>query len=164
MEYTIVPMMGGHLDQIEELERTIFASEAWSRRLLEEMRTAPGAVALSAVDGEGTVLGYASAQIVLDEGHINNMAVRPQSRRQGIGSALMEALRREALERRLSFLTLEVRSSNLNAQALYAGHGYVVVGRRRNYYDFPREDAILMTLEFGNEPESDEPGGAEAGL
>ena len=164
MEYTIVPMGEGHLDQVEELERTIFSSEAWSRRLLEEVRTIEGAVALCAEAGDGTVLGYASAQIILDEGHINNMAVRPQNRRQGIGSALLEALRRKALEKHLIFLTLEVRASNLGAQALYRKHGYAAVGRRKHYYDFPREDAILMTLEFEYEPESDEPGGVGTGL
>lgn len=146
--YQIIPMTDAHLDQIEALERAIFTSEAWSRRLLKEMYAAPGSLALTAAAEDGTVLGYASAQVVLDEGHINNMAVRPQSRRQGIASALMEALRRAALEKQLAFLTLEVRASNAAAQTLYAKHGYRPVGRRKNYYAFPREDAVLMTLEF----------------
>lgn len=149
--YQIIPMTPAHLDQVEALERTIFASEAWSRPLLEEMCAAPGAVALAAVSEDGAVLGYASAQVVLDEGHINNMAVRPQSRRQGIASALMEALERMAREQKLIFLTLEVRASNAAAIALYTGHGYVQAGRRKNYYSHPKEDAILMTLELSRE-------------
>ena len=76
------------------------------------------------------------------------MAVRPQSRRQGVASALLEELRRLAAERELAFLTLEVRASNRSAQALYAGQGYREAGCRPGYYQHPREDAILMTLEF----------------
>ena len=148
MEYTIVPMTEEHLDQVEALERTIFSRGAWSRKQLEEICSAGCAAALAAVTPDGTVVGYASAQAVLDEGNINNVAVCPQSRRQGVGSALLEALRLFAAERKLSFLTLEVRASNMGARALYARHGYQEVGRRKNYYEFPREDAILMTLEF----------------
>lgn len=147
MRYTIVPMKAAHLDQVEAIERTCF-SDAWSRRLLEDMLTLPGAIALAAVDGEGAVLGYVSAQTVLDEGYVNNVAVRPQSRRQGVASALLEELRRLAAERELAFLTLEVRASNRSAQALYAGQGYREAGCRPGYYQHPREDAILMTLEF----------------
>ena len=147
MRYTIVPMKAAHLDQVEAIERTCF-SDAWSRRLLEVMLTLPGAIALAAVDGEGAVLGYVSAQTVLDEGYVNNVAVRPQSRRQGVASALLEELRRLAAERELAFLTLEVRASNRSAQALYAGQGYREAGCRPGYYQHPREDAILMTLEF----------------
>ena len=147
MRYTIVPMKAAHLDQVEAIERTCF-SDAWSRRLLEDMLTLPGAIALAAVDGEGAVLGYVSAQTVLDEGYVNNVAVRPQSRRQGVASALLEELRRLAAERELAFLTLEVRASNRSAQALYAGQGYREAGCRPGYYQHPREDAIQMTLEF----------------
>ena len=147
MRYTIVPMKAAHLDQVEAIERTCF-SDAWSRRLLEDMLTLPGAIALAAVDGEGAVLGYVSAQTVLDEGYVNNVAVQPQSRRQGVASALLEELRRLAAERELAFLTLEVRASNRSAQALYAGQGYREAGCRPGYYQHPREDAILMTLEF----------------
>ncbi len=148
MEYTIIPMTEDHLDQVEALEHEIFSSEAWSRKLLEGMYAAEGAAAFAAAAPDGTVLGYASVQTVLDEGNINNMAVRPQNRRQGVGSALLEAMRRFAVDRRLAFLTLEVRASNMGAQALYTKHGYRPVGRRKNYYDYPKEDAILMTLEF----------------
>ena len=147
MDYTVVPMTEAHLDQIEEIENACFP-DPWSRKLLEDMLTLPGAAALSAVDGGGRVLGYVSAQTVLDEGYINNVAVSPGCRRQGVASALLEALRRLAGERRLAFLTLEVRASNAPAQALYAKHGYREAGRRRDYYQHPREDAILMTLEF----------------
>lgn len=147
MDYTVVPMAAAHLDQIEAIENACF-TDPWSRKLLEDMLTLPGAVALAAVDGAGRVLGYVSAQAVLDEGYINNVAVSPRCRRRGVASALLEELRRQAAGKELAFLTLEVRASNQPAQALYAKHGYREAGRRRDYYQHPREDAILMTLEF----------------
>lgn len=150
MSFIVVPMTEAHLDQIEEIEKACF-SDPWSRQLLDDMLILPGAIALSAIDRDGMVLGYISAQTVLDEGYINNVAVRPRSRRMGVASALLEALRQQALERELAFLTLEVRASNSAAQALYSKHGYLEVGCRRDYYVHPKEDAILMTLEFNGE-------------
>jgi len=152
-----------HLDQVAAIERLCFP-DPWSPRLLEELLEHAGAVALAAVSGDGTVLGYTSAQTVLDEGYINNVAVHPAYRRRGIASRLLEELRRRGVELGLSFLTLEVRASNLAAQALYAGHGYREVGCRRNYYEHPREDAILMTNEdlYEHKAEDHDAGGAGA--
>ena len=157
MMYHIVPMAGEHLEQVEAIERLCFP-DPWSRRLLEELLGHAGAVAMAAAGEEGTVLGYTSAQTVLDEGYINNVAVHPACRRQGIASRLLEELRRQGEALELAFLTLEVRASNHAAQALYAKHGYLEAGCRRNYYEHPREDAILMTLEFENGTESDDSG------
>ena len=106
------------------------------------------ALTLAAVAGDGAVLGYVSLSWVLDEGYINNVAVRPDCRRMGIATALLEALRRQGLEKGLSFLTLEVRERNRGARALYAGLGFAEAGQRRGYYLHPKEDAIIMTLEF----------------
>ena len=82
---------------------------------------------------------------MLDEGYISNVAVHPDARRQGIGDALIDALAAKAAELELAFLTLEVRESNAPAIALYAKHGFHPVGKRKNYYDAPKEDAVLMT-------------------
>ena len=155
MDYRLVPARPEHLDQLEAIERACFP-DPWSRHLLEELLEHEGAVSLAAVGEGGAVLGYTSAQTVLDEGYINNVAVHPAYRRRGIASRLLEELRRRGTELGLSFLTLEVRASNLAAQALYAKHGYREVGCRRKYYEHPREDAILMTMEFEHEAESDD--------
>lgn len=143
----IIPMTAEHIDQIAEIETLCFP-DPWSRQLLEDMLYLPGTIALAAVSEDGLVLGCTSAQTVLDEGYINTVAVRPEYRRQGIASRLLETLRQRGAELGLAFLTLEVRESNRAAQALYAKHGYLEVGCRRNYYEHPKEDAILMTLEF----------------
>ena len=98
---------------------------------------------------EGTVLvGYVWVQIVLDEGYIGNVAVRVDYRRRGVGDRLLNALNELAAERKLRFLTLEVRQGNDSALALYGKHGYRRTGLRKDYYTAPREDAVLMTKEF----------------
>ena len=95
---------------------------------------------LVALDDNDKVAGYAGLQAVLDEGYITNVAVRPDCRRQGIAGKLLQVF--------LAFLSLEVRASNYDAIALYGSRGFRSVGRRKNYYEHPREDAIIMTKEF----------------
>jgi len=146
MEYVIVPMERAHLDQLERLERECF-SVPWSRNLLEEELYDPQASFIVAEDGEGGVLGYAGLHVVLDEGYIDNIAVEPAARRHGVASALLDVFCRFGQEH-LAFLTLEVRSSNAPAMALYQKMGFSQVGRRRDYYRAPKEDAIIMTREF----------------
>ena len=89
--------------------------------------------------------GYAGLQTVLDEGSITNVAVLPEFRRRGAARALLEELLARGKAMDLAFLTLEVRASNAPAIALYTGLGFQEVGRRRGYYEAPREDALLFT-------------------
>lgn len=147
MHVRIVPMTGDHLDEVAELERICFTTP-WSRNMLVEELQNDCAAFLVALDDEDHVAGYAGLLVVLDEGYITNVAVRPEYRRQGIASQLLDVFRRFAEGRSMAFLTLEVRASNTAARGLYARHGYVEAGRRKNYYEHPREDAIIMTREF----------------
>jgi ribosomal-protein-alanine N-acetyltransferase len=96
------------------------------------------------------VVGYAGVQVILDEGYITNIAVRPECRRQGIAAKLLQVFMDFAKANQLSFLTLEVRASNYDAIALYGSRGFRSMGRRKNYYEHPREDALIMTREFTN--------------
>ena len=147
MHVRIVPMTADHLDEVAELERICF-STPWSRNmLLEELDNALSAF-LVALDDSGRVAGYAGLQVVLDEGYITNVAVRPDCRKQGIAGKLLQVFLDFAQGNRLAFLTLEVRASNYDAIALYGSRGFRSVGRRKNYYEHPREDAIIMTKEF----------------
>ena len=147
MTYDIIPMTSAHLDQVAEIEKMCF-SDPWSRRMLSEHLENECAATLVAQGSDGTVLGYAGLLVILDEGYITNVAVRPDYRRQGIAGELLNVFRRFAEGNKLAFLTLEVRESNAPARALYEKNGYKEVGVRKNYYDHPKENAIIMTLEF----------------
>ena len=150
MPVRIVPMKTEHLDEVAALERECFTTP-WSRNMLaEELDNALSAF-LVALDGNGRVAGYAGVQVVLDEGYITNVAVRPDCRRRGVAGQLLDVFESFAAGNHLAFLTLEVRASNYAAIALYGQHGYRGVGRRRNYYEHPVEDAVIMTREFGGE-------------
>ena len=145
----IVPMTNEYLNDVAELERTCF-SNPWSRNMLaEELENACSAF-LVALDAEnGSVVGYAGLLAVVDEGCITKMAVRPDCRRGGVAGQLLDVFIRFAEGSGLAFLTLEVRESNYAAIALYGSRGFRGEGRRKNYYDHPKEDAIIMTKEFG---------------
>ena len=134
------------LPQISEIERACF-SDPWTLSIL---RVQLSHVFIAALEGE-TVVGYAGLTHVLDEGSVTNVAVAPEWRRRGVADALLLELERRARTLALAFLTLEVRSGNAPAIALYEKHGYKVVGRRKNYYEKPVEDALLMTLILGTE-------------
>ena len=102
---------------------------------------------------ETDLLGYVWARFVLDEADIGNVAVAPDSRRRGIGAALLKALFAESERRGAAVLQLEVRESNLAARRLYEKNGFEIVGKRKNYYEKPAEDAILMSKFFQKEAE-----------
>ena len=145
MNFRIIPMTAAHLPRVAALEKTCFPADPWSEALFRDALESPHTIILLAEGEDGAVLGYAVLSAVLDEGNLDNIAVAPHCRRQGIADALLSALAGFG-RTSMSFLFLEVRASNLPAIALYEKHGFVPVGRRKNYYESPREDALLMTL------------------
>ena len=144
MDYRIIDTTQTQLEQIEKIEQQCFSCP-WTIDQLRSQLSDERHVFLAAVAENGAVLGYVGMMFVLDEGYISNVAVAPACRRQGVADALISALMTRAEELNLAFVTLEVRAGNEPAKALYAKHGFVPVGRRKNYYDLPKEDAILMT-------------------
>lgn len=142
---TVTDVAPRHLDGIEAIEKTCF-SMPWTREQLAHQMASEQNVFLCAEDETG-LLGYIGLLTVLDEGYISNIAVAPEARRRGVADALLTELAARTCKT-LSFLTLEVRESNVPAVALYEKHGFSAVGRRRNYYEKPQEDALLMTLFF----------------
>ena len=148
MSVKIVPMTADHLEELEKLERICF-SRPWSRKMLAEELENQCAAFLVAEDSvSGRVLGYAGLMVVADEGYITNVAVFPEYRRQGIAAQILQVFVQFAEANRLAFLTLEVRPSNAAAIALYQGFGFEEVGRRKNYSDLPKEDALILTKYF----------------
>ena len=148
MSVKIVPMTADHLEELEKLYRICF-SRPWSRKMLAEELENQCAAFLVAEDSvSGRVLGYAGLMVVADEGYITNVAVFPEYRRQGIAAQILQVFVQFAEANRLAFLTLEVRPSNAAAIALYQDFGFEEVGRRKNYYDLPKEDALILTKYF----------------
>ena len=144
---TIVNVTASLLEQVEELEKRCF-SLPWTWEMLMSQLPDDEHEFLAAVDESGKLLGYVGMMTVLDEGYISNVAVEPGCRRQGVGEALIRELLERCRMRQLSFVTLEVREHNEPAIALYSKLGFVPVGLRKNYYEAPKENALLMTLTF----------------
>ncbi len=147
----IVPMTEDHLDALERLEKICF-SRPWSRRMLaEELENACAAFLVAEDAMTGEVLGYAGLLVMADEGYITNVAVFPEARRGGVAAQIIEVFMNFAKGNHLAFLTLEVRLTNTAAIALYQSFGFEEVGRRKNYYDLPKEDALILTRYFEEE-------------
>ncbi len=137
------------LAAIIEIEDRSF-TEPWSHKSMEEALQNDSILTLAAVEA-GQVLGYAMLARLGIEGEIYNIAVHPDARRRGVGAKLLEATLAFSRADGQENVFLEVRDSNAAAQALYTGHGFVPVGRRKNYYTNPTEDAILMAYTVNKE-------------
>ena len=132
------------LDAIAEMEKACF-SEPWSRQDLENVLKFPFYRSVLAEE-EGQVCGYACLIVLFETVELGNIAVDPRRRKQGIGSALLEAVHGEAKGLGGREVLLEVRRSNLSAISLYEKFGYKKYGIREHYYG--DEDAILMRKEL----------------
>ena len=146
MHILITDMSRADIPEICRLERECFSSP-WSRSPFEEYLSRAGCVFLAA-KSDGEIAGYIGMYSVLDEGNITNVAVFDAFRRRGIAEKLISELKSRCRQMRLSFVTLEVRAGNAAAISLYEKCGFERVGSRRNYYDHPDEDAVLMTFSF----------------
>ena len=96
--------------------------------------------------------GFIVSRVVADELHVNNVAVRPQYRRMGIGSRLLNAALAQGATQGSRMAFLEVRASNQAARKLYEGCGFRRVGRRAGYYRDPSEDALIMSVSMTSQP------------
>ena len=137
----IVRMTRRHLRDVARLEELCF-SEPWSEHALEFLMSD---AALGYVcEQDGRAVAYVGMMFAYDEGQITNVAVHPSVRRRGVGRKLMEAIADAARERNLVQIALEVRASNDAAIKLYEQDGFVIAGRRPNFYRNPIEDAFVM--------------------
>ena len=136
-------MTSGHLDDVYIIETECF-SHPWSKQSLEEELNNETSLFLVAKE-ENEVIGYIGMSIVIDEGYIFNVAVRENHRNKGVATALINELVTYGKKNKFSFITLEVRESNLPAISLYSKFGFIKAGERKNYYSNPKENAILMT-------------------
>lgn len=131
---------------IEALERACF-SEPWSEKSLRESLANPRYRILTA-KAEGRLIGYVSTFLVADEMNIANVAVDSEFRRQGVGKRLMDSAVILAKQNRMTTIYLEVRKSNEAAQELYRKVGFERGGVRKNFYDHPKEDGLIMRMDL----------------
>lgn len=147
-DIVICPMTESDLDAVLSIEIDSYP-RPWSKTHFLDELASPHAYPLVALDPAGIVAGYICPMILLDEGHVMNVAVRREFRGQGLGKLLMERVLTECRERGVEFVTLEVRPSNTAAIALYRKLRFKETGRRKKYYE-NGEDAILMEYLFNS--------------
>jgi len=142
--FTVDTLNPSQLDDVYELEQLTF-SDAWSPSSLLSSFESPHSLFFAATDDEsGALLGYSIVYCLSGEAEILNIAVDGYQRERGIGTALMQAMIDGATTRGCELFLLEVRESNTPAIALYEKFGFKTIGRRKNYYVKPTEDALIM--------------------
>lgn len=132
------------------IERLAFG-DPWTRGMFTtHLRDASGDTFLVAQDDLGEIVGYAIARVVGGgaESELFNIAVHPEWRGRGVGAMLLDASLRRCAAAGATETWLEARASNEAALRLYLSRGFVAVGRRKGYYNAPREDALLLRLEL----------------
>ncbi len=153
----IVSMTEHDLLEVVEIEETTGLSQ-WGWDAYRSELTKPEAIMLVArrerpdVQTGRRVVGYIAARVSADELHINNIGVRTESRRRGVGRALLAYALEVGARHGALAAVLEVRAGNVAAQAMYRGLGFETVGERRNYYKEPVENAIIMTRPLAARP------------
>lgn len=142
MEISIRPLTEEYVDQVCELEEEAF-SMPWHKESFLEMIANKDARYLVAV-WEGQVVGSCGLRNIVGEGEITNVVTLGKFRQKGIGRKLLVQLMKEGADMGVEAFTLEVRKSNVSAIHLYESLGFVTEGVRKDFYEKPREDALIM--------------------
>lgn len=139
----IIEMMTSKdIDGVFEVEKNCFEHH-WSKESFKKELINENARYLVAKLG-GKIVGYVGIWLILDEGHITNVAVHNDYRGQKIGDKLVQSLVNLCKENNINSMTLEVRVSNIVAQNLYKKYGFKLAGIRKEYYSDNKEDAMIM--------------------
>ena len=148
----VSPLRKKHLRAVMGIEQQVY-THPWTHSLFLSELALPASRVYLVARVDRVVVGYAGLMLAPDEAHITTIAVDPQWQRQHVGTRLMVALTREAIERHFAAMTLEVRVSARGAQALYRRFGFVPEGARKGYYVGPAEDAVVMWVRGIDTPE-----------
>jgi len=140
-------MIESDVEAIATMESAVF-SDAWTAKSIEDTYNQPQAFIVTA-ELDGKVAGYCIVYFVLDEGEIARIAVDNCFRRQGVGRKLLEQVERTCKEKGIIRLMLDVRESNESARAFYKSLGFEEDGVRKNFYEMPKENAVLMSKVLG---------------
>ena len=130
------------LEEVAAIEQQIF-SLPWSKQAFEESLDNKNTLFIVA-KSEEKIAGYCGIYISFEEGNISNVAVAPAFRRKGIAENMIKDLLKEAAKKGVTSVFLEVRKTNVAAIALYEKSGFREVGVRKDFYDKPKEDALIM--------------------
>lgn len=143
--YWIAPLEGDDdLDGVLDVEAETFTNP-WTRDMYAwELRNRSVCHIYVVRTSDCPVAGFCAFWLVLDEVHINNIAIRPRYRGHGLGTALVRHVLAEGRRLGAKRATLEVRASNEGARRLYERLGFYVAATRRNYYTHPVEDALIL--------------------
>lgn len=131
------------IPEVAAIEKLCF-SQPWSEKGFEEGLEA-SAIFLAAEE-EHRVVGYIGMYVSVPEGEITNVAVTPEKRGKGTGKALVDAVKQWAHDHGVTSIVLEVRVSNAAAIRVYEQAGFAKLGVRKNFYQFPAEDAFVMEV------------------
>ena len=142
--WVIEPLTRADVDDVVALEEAAFTNPWTKAMYLAELENAGVSYCFLARDGGRRAVGFCSFWQVLDELHINNLAVLPEFRRSGIGSLLLAFVLKHGARLGARRATLEVRRSNHAARTLYERFGFTVSGVRPDYYSKPVEDALVL--------------------
>lgn len=155
VNYIIRPMTADDIDAVHQIELASF-SMPWSRDSFEREINENALAHYFVAEVDGTVVGYTGMWLIWDSANVTNVAVLPEYRCYGIGTALVKMMADKVRESGAETLMLEVRRSNERAQSVYRKLGFKVCGERKGYYEDNREDAILMDLDVTEERAEDE--------
>ena len=139
-------MGAADLDAVLSIEEAVY-SHPWSRGNFQDSLYS-GYQAQTLRDAQGELLGYFLVMLAVDEAHLLNISVAALHQHQGLGRMLLDHATWLARQHRMRTMLLEVRESNLAAQALYIGAGFRPVGQRSGYYRSPKEDALVLRREL----------------
>lgn len=146
----IRPLRFEDIEAVVAIERDAFTSP-WQPDTFAGLLDRDGVELLVLTDAREGVIGYAVLWCILEQGELANIAVTPARRGEGLGGLLLGHVIDVARGRGIEKLFLEVRASNASALAMYAAFGFEQVGRRRAYYDRPKEDALVMLAKLDRE-------------
>ncbi len=151
------PLEPADLARVLELEPVLFGREAWTRGMYREELASPTR-AYRAIDDGGRLVAWGGV-LLGETAQILTLGVDPDHQRRGLGSRLLRDLLAIAADHGAREVLLEVRASDDGAQRLYLRHGFLPIGRRRNYYQLIGEDAVVMRRVIAGPPPQDEQAG-----
>lgn len=142
-EVVVQKMTSNDIDDVSEVEKLSFKTP-WSKEAFENEISGNLIARYVVAKMDGRIIGYGGMWLIIDEGHVTNVAVHPDFRGMHIGDLIISALINLANKEGAAAMTLEVRRTNYIAQNLYKKYGFEPYGIRPKYYADSGEDAVIM--------------------